>query len=697
MLAAFLMWGPSDSQAINYQLNDFGKMEAHPENDLLIFLAGSALTIGAILFMVWYWWAKMSRLKPAELAEAMKTSSLLQGTLAVSSLAASILLASSSWFSLDFRGVQNAARPAPDSLTGIAMVLPGGIALICALLDMERGWMWSDGLANRFERWRRRANKILLYAMPLGIVLIVGIPPGRWVYLAGQLWNVDLHHHLNFFMMGPALSFTHGEAFGTEIYSQYGIGWPLVSAALHRLSLLSYSSLIGTEVTYVCIYYVALFFLLRRCLGQEVWAAFAVGLTIYWQIFSGMGPADYSIWVFPSSTAMRHPMDVWFFAALVSYQRSRSMTAVALAGIAAGLGVLFETETGIYLLVTFLIYMAFQAGLAASQRRISGFKEWLRPLLAFYCAATLALVPLLFYASRGTLFSVRFLRGWTEAFVSYAGNGLGALPISELPDVPFVFFAFMIILYFAVIGYAIICAWHRNLDGGTCLLASVAAYGLALLLLFVNRSHPFNLAHASIPLAVILTSLMLRGYTALGAGVGRSSLPWAMLAGVVMLLLTKPEFLRYPSCIKSVFEPAPQPHLTNEPLPAEFYQVGAAIRANAHEKDSLAILDFCDTPLYYLSDTKPWSRYASLFFMALTVQSEQDFRRELVEKSPRYVVIRGEEGARPPRWEFLWTPLYQIVTNQYTLRQSVGSYGIWELAEKPGSPAPPVSGTTQIK
>src|ERR1035441_1911122 len=180
--------------------------------------------------------------------------------------------------------------------------------------------------------------------MPVFIILAVGVPPGTWPRLAGQIFLIDACHHLNFFIMGPALSFLHGKAFGTEIYAQYGIGWPLVAAALSRLSALTYANLVGLEIVYCCVYYLALFFLLRSCFKRELWAALAVILVIYWQVFSGLNSNEV-VWLFPSSTPMRHPMDVWFFLALVMHQRSGTMFWAIAAGFAGALGVLLDRKS----------------------------------------------------------------------------------------------------------------------------------------------------------------------------------------------------------------------------------------------------------------------------------------------------------------------------------------------------------------
>ena len=691
-LAAFLTLGPASNQGLAEQLTEYGKRIAFPEHDLLIYVAGALLTLTAAGLAIWYWRAKLAGLDTAKAAEIMVSSALVQGVLAVTSLPVFLLLVCSDWFSRDFQSVQSAAKPLLGLSDGVLLLLPGAVALICTVLDLE----CSTVSVARLDQWRRRVGKVLLYAVPLFVILIVGVPPGRWRHLAGQIFGTDSCHHLNFFFMGPALSFAHGMAFASEIYSQYGIGWPLLASSLSHWSALTYGNLVGLEIMYGCVYYLALFFLLRSCFRQEIWAGFAVLLAIYWQVFSGMSPNEL-IWVFPSSTPMRHPMDVWFFFALLMHQRSGRIFWVVVAGIASALGVFFETETGVYLLVTFLIYSVLQAGLATGERRTVGAKGWLLPPLAFCSAALLVLLPLLLYASCGTLFTGAFWRGWGEALVAYAGQGVGALPIAELPDAPLIFFAIMITGYLAAVVYAVVRALHGKASRGEVLLATLAAYGLALLLLFVNRSHPYNLCHAAIPFAVFLTALIFQGHEQLQRRASLSLLPCALVGGLLLLLLTKTEFRSYPSFLASIFTPAPPDGVSLRSNPADLsglpppyedfarnvQEVCHAIQTFAPDGKGVAIFDLNDTILYSIAGASPWSRYASLYYMAVTQQSLEDIRNDLIARSPQYVVTRGQNAVRPPTWDFVWAPLYEVVTNRYRLHQTIGPYEIWQRANQP--------------
>ena len=149
---------------------------------------------------------------------------------------------------------------------------------------------------------------------------------------------------------------------------------------------------------------------------------------------------------------------------------------------------------------------------------------------------------------------------------------------------------------------------------------------------------------------------------------------------VAALILMKPEFQRYPSCIRSCFDGEPSGNPTDEDFPAEFGPVCQAIRTLAPDGHNVGILDFNDTALYFLSHTEPWSRYASLFHMMLTQDALDHAETDLNEHPPRYVAIRGKDYPRPPSWEFAWTPMYEIVTRKYHLRQTTAPYEIWELS-----------------
>jgi hypothetical protein len=255
------------------------------------------------------------------------------------------------------------------------------------------------------------------------------------------------------------------------------------------------------------------------------------------------------------------------------------------------------------------------------------------------------------------------------------------------------FFVTVMTAYLAVIGYALIKCLRRRVGKDEVLLATASAYGLALLLLFVNRSHPYNLYHPAVPFAVVLVALMFTCRKALASVLRHSCFPYLLTGGLTVFLLTKAQFLNYPSVLRSFFDIERSPNgglsLMSNPtdisgLPPEaadfvreFNDVTSAIRAIARDGGNVAILDFSDTLLYHAANVRPWSRYASLLPMVQTKESLDYIRKTLLERPPKWVVIPGENSSLVPASEAVWRPLYEDVKARYVLRQTVGVFEIW--------------------
>ena len=294
--------GPSDNKGLANQLTEYGRTIARPEHDLLIYVAGALLTLVAVFVAVWCWRRQAGRpMRRANVAGDHDRPLLCsRGCWPNSACSRLLLLLLRTGSPGIFRSARIRYQAVCRDFDGVSLLLPGAVALVCAAIDLKYGLVVRSTASASASSWRRlRINKFLLYAVP------ALHHPGcwvcrreRWRYLAGQIFLTDWCHHLNFFMMGPAISFSHGKAFGTEIYSQYGIGWPLLASMLSHFWALTYGNLVGMEIVYSCIYYLALFFLLRTCFKQQLWAAFGVVLAIYWQTFSGMKPKE-MIWRLP--------------------------------------------------------------------------------------------------------------------------------------------------------------------------------------------------------------------------------------------------------------------------------------------------------------------------------------------------------------------------------------------------------------
>jgi hypothetical protein len=193
----------------------------------------------------------------------------------------------------------------------------------------------------------------------------------------------------------------------------------------------------------------------------------------------------------------------------------------------------------------------------------------------------------------------------------------------------------------------------------------------------------------AVPFAAVLTLLLFRGRRAVQAWLPHSSFAALLAGGLVLLLFTDVNFLRYPGVLSSVLRGAPStgPSLTEDPvdlsgLPPEsaahwsaFRQTAAAVRTLARDGGGVAVLDIDDTLFYYAAGVAPWYRYSPLFQMILTREALRELSSALRERAPATVVMR--DTASPPGFDSVWSPLHELVRSRYTLAQKIGVYEIW--------------------
>jgi hypothetical protein len=254
-----------------------------------------------------------------------------------------------------------------------------------------------------------------------------------------------------------------------------------------------------------------------------------------------------------------------------------------------------------------------------------------------------------------------------------------------------VFFVLFLIAYLLTIGVALVRRLHGIASSDGIFLACWSLYGLALLLIFVGRSHPYNLYHPAVPLAVVLTAWLYFAFRAGREYARRSSFP-AVLAGVLLLLLvTSRDFAYYPNLVRQAMGkiPAPRPCLIPEPpdLALSPTQNTADLRAAADQMRRLAadgsdvvVLDFEDTLLYHASGVRPAFRYASLFQSINTQAELEQHGRELLQRRPRYIVMRYETDADPcpPLFIDVWKSFHALIVQHGRRIGSTGRFEFWE-------------------
>jgi hypothetical protein len=344
-----------------------------------------------------------------------------------------------------------------------------------------------------------------LTIMGLLIVALLAIPDIS--LLSGAIFSKDRYHHWEFFAMGPALQVRAGRALGSGAYSQYGLVFPLFLSGIDPIVPLRFDNLLRWSIGFGCIYFTGLALLLRVLLRDRLWAAIGTVVAVNLQCFTGTG--NDVIWLHPSSSILRYGLDVWFFLALCLHVRTQNRAWMAVCGVVNGLAILWEMDTGIYLLGVSVLY---SIATAIQPRHdpcddTPGSRIWPSSIMLF---GTTALVVFggWFLVNRGVI-DGQFLYGLFESILTFS-SGMGCVPMSSLEWVYMLAFLAVTGTYLWPIARWLLGLRTRILPAGNDLLRfCLGSYGLGTLMLFVQRSHPFNLSHAIVPFCILTTETLM--------------------------------------------------------------------------------------------------------------------------------------------------------------------------------------------
>lgn len=574
--------------------------------------------------------------------------------------------------------------------------------------------------------WRR----VFDLGFCLVLLLVILVPDTH--RLMGSVYLSDLLHHWNYFVMAPLAGFGSGKALGTEVYAQYGLGWPVLIEALRPILPLSYASAAQVLVTATGFYFVAIYFFLCHASGSRRLAVIGTLTALGITQFTGM--AAESIWVFPSSTPSRHPLDAVFFLLLLVFVRlenqGKTFSAVwcwLATALCAAVALFFETDTGVYLLVATGAFLLARSPLfGPNQLPRPGLSL---PVLAVLFAATFAIVLMacLSLASRGTVFTAEFWLGWME-WLRFYSSGISLLPISPNAEVTVPAFLFFCSYFSLLCGPASRFLRRdrqtRELDA---LKVALAIYGLCSALIFVGRSHPANLSHCAIPLILLATICMgpptLNFLDQIMAGLsGRHRIGnWAtklhfgfglMIAAIVLAFAVQNRYLFWhPSLLRSLL-PFSAPNFSSlwgfqnnippdtvysrQPdalpdiiLPASeqqrttaFDETAHVVRAYKQKGANIAIVSNEDTTLYIATDVQPWGRYSPVLPLLLRWHDVSVLKQKLSDRvtAPDVIFLVSAEGLR-----FSWPDtsdvaeeLRRYIATEYSRVGTAGDYEVYE-------------------
>jgi hypothetical protein len=548
---------------------------------------------------------------------------------------------------------------------------------------------------------RRAAAALADLAVAVGVCFVLWVPKAS--DLAGRIFAADRFFHWDHFVMAPALAWRHGMALGTDVYSQYGAGWPVVFSLLAGPSL-SHQEAIELGILYACIVHFGLYLLLRVVAGGRLLAlagtALALHLSPLSPIWSALGvPA---VWQWPSLSVLRAPMDVWFFLVLLLHARGRRPGLAVLAGALAGLGLFLETDTGLFLTAILAVYglcLLLEAWLEGPGPAASG------PALATLVAtlATLAGVVVAGFAlsSHGTVFTRpgAFLSGWIGGVTNSSDLGVGARYFNNwLRE-----HAELLPAVLAVIGAGLLAVVHtmaRLLHGrlaATSLFAGCV--GLCVVTrctLFVWRTGTVRLTLVAIPLAVLATVALAELRRPLADALRRllgsdsrrldHALPLAAALALLFVTFSSSGYLDYPNAWHRARYGIPEAGLVLLPERGEVSGLPpgdrelvralgdliADVRQRSARGQRVEIVDPLRTLVYAESGARPGRGDPCWFYNTWTRREAVELAASLARQGPEVIVLRSEPISD------VWYVYRAAVERRYELAARFGIFDVWE-------------------
>ncbi|HUE17913.1 MAG TPA: hypothetical protein VMR25_27400 [Planctomycetaceae bacterium] len=701
-LAVVAAWNTYDSRPVSSSaaalLTPRGAAIYRPEYDIPIYMAGLAVAVLAAVGWAWVWqrsWqAANTDRRRRHIARLLKfhkwwvfgcialASVFPNGRLLnVYSAALAALAAVLLWYEARRTG-NDVARSSlgprgPRQTSTGSRSRPGGRAKRSAPAQLATlsGSSPMAGAVESDRAQRSQAGRWWGMAAIGTVTLLVFIPDST--KLVASCWT-EHFHHWNYYVVGPFLGFEHGAALGSQSYTQYGVGWPLVVSVLSRIHPLSYEWLLESASVYGCIYFVLLFFFLRSLTGRTAWAFVGLFLSLFLQMFNG---TNWPMWVAPSSTVLRAPLDLIVYWTALKHARSGDARWGWLIGGAAGAGLLFGSDTGVYVIAAVLFY-----GLLCWGYRPAGKRQLTLPFVGSTGLALCAtFLGGLSWASRGTCFQAAFWPKYWEAILFYSG-GMSSLPMSLGMERPQEFLLLLAALttYTFAIAFALFRWLIHKLDPTDLVLALVAASGLGMLILFINRSHPFNVYHPIIPFCILVTHYVSRWAAsasdvtsaagATGATNGRTTgaVPIAIIGVLLVALACNGQVHNYPSLLAALLpsfgsEQAVTPGATADAGRTASVDYRAEMRPLVEVlqklsdggRHSVAVVAQGETVLLFLADAAPYFRYSPLEL--IDQRQVASVERTIIDHPPEFILFGNDWPTEMRRrWEKFLGERYHI-------------------------------------
>lgn len=352
---------------------------------------------------------------------------------------------------------------------------------------------WISALDQQCPRLKSIATWAVLIVL-LGGIGIVNIP-----LLKSLIYVSDRFYHLDSFVMMPAWGYLNGLKLNIDVISQYSTVIPAAIATIASWMPggFNYDNVLIIFIATTVIYMALLFVVVKKWLNSRLLAFLSVVYAVNWQMFHlGVWPV---IWRFPSATVMRFCWDLPVLLAIFAYHRTQQKRYIALAAFLVGLALAWTLDAGVYLYLTFIVFLAIDAYI--KKFTLTQCMLWLRVA----CIPLMVAMGIVFIINGPGIFASAFFKNTFEFALLFV-NGWGALPMTDaLKDKQF---------FAVIIGFIVPCIYLATLLYGGAVVflrrqteyifpVIIAIYGLGLYQYFIHRSAVTSYSVVSIPCVLI--------------------------------------------------------------------------------------------------------------------------------------------------------------------------------------------------
>lgn len=558
---------------------------------------------------------------------------------------------------------------------GVHPVIFIAMALVCTHWVLCNGWM-------------RHSHSFLALEL-LGVFFLVVLIFFNPRYYSISLIDGTAGYHVWFFL-APVHDVLQGKHLLVDTNSQYGVLLIQALALLFRAGVpFSFPHFTLILMILSVVYHFFLYLILRATVRDRFLALLGILLILS---MGFLRDAAFSFpgepYVHPSALKLRFLFDLPVMAFLVWHARRKAVFTLPIAAFLCAVAVLWNSETGISLSVTYLAY-AFVDAVQTSERQVTALRRIVlhAAILAVGIAAVIGLFTWWTFAASGSFPDFSSIPLYMRLYYS----GFGALPMPVIGA-----WCILLFLYAVILLQTAQRMLLGKADSETALRMGWAVYGLMIFHYYISHSASVNLSAVTVP-AIVLGLLLLRDlrpwlrHTLFARdAVLRTAAPLSLLAIVFILSLeltagyaTAHDLLlkRWASSalLPEVKVVGVDPKYSGFPLPAERHiRTTEAIRALVPSPARPLILSQQDFLHFWVLDSTnalslPYQRTIAL------MQEVRALERQIDRLAPRYLFLdppSSDIDAVPPC--ALCEELRSFVKHTYIFRRNIGLLDVYE-------------------